>query len=431
MLEGVTRYQVKKLENKGPFVVEVPGSKSISNRALMLAALGNKKCVLKGVLFSDDSRAFLSCLESLGFELEIDEPSKIVTIWGTDGNIPNKNATIDVRSAGTAARFLTVMLALAGGDYELKSSLQMEKRPMEPLIGILKEAGVEFEFGKEEGHFPFKMHSHNIKLDRIQIDTTVSSQFTSALLMSAVLLKDGLVLEVTGSRTAGSYIKMTLAMMKQFNIPVNTEGNIFTVPAIDTFGIEEYLVEPDLSAAAYFYSIALMFGTSVCVKNVHRPSLQGDIKYVELLEKMGGKLEDSLQGLWYKADDVKEYNGITVDMKDFSDQTMTMAVVAAFAKSPTKIVNVGHIRFQESDRLSAIITELNKLGIKCEELKEEEGILITPTKPNNAVVETYEDHRIAMAFALFGLKVDGVVIDNPNCCRKTFENYFETLETLY
>ena len=207
------QYIVKPLTGSNPIKVEVPGSKSITNRALMLAALGKETCILHGVLFSDDSRAFLSCLEELGFEVKIEEEQKKVTITGMGGEILNKNATINVRSAGTAARFLTVMLAFAGGRYTLNSSEQMKKRPMEPLLTELRKAGVKITCLEKEGHFPFIIESENVTIKEITIDTSISSQFASALLMSATLLPDGLTLHMSGERSSGAYVLMTLSMM--------------------------------------------------------------------------------------------------------------------------------------------------------------------------------------------------------------------------
>lgn len=428
-------YEVRKLHCRGPFTVEVPGSKSITNRALLLAAMGNRKCTLDGVLFSDDSRALLSCLEALGFEMTVDESAKRVTIQGTGGVIPKRreerNVVLDVRSAGTAARFLTVFLAFAGGDFEMHASPQMERRPMEPLLSILAEAGVEFTFGREPGHFPFAMHSDAVCLSQVTVDTTVSSQFTSALLMAGALLPDGLTVTVTGSRPAGSYIRMTLVMMEQFGIAPQTNGNCYKVPAGTDFGLEYYRIEPDLSGAAYFYSLAPLLGCDVCVKGVHRPSLQGDMRYAELLCELGCRLEDRQEGLWLLGDGISNYPGITVDMKDFSDQTMTLAVLASYADTPTEILNVGHIRQQESDRLSAVQTELRRMGVGCEEIQSGTGLRIIPARHQAARIGTYEDHRMAMSFALAGLRTEGIVIENPGCCAKTFENYFEVMDSLY
>lgn len=422
------KYQVKKIESIPEIRVQVPGSKSMTNRALLLAALSDKRCVLHGVLFSDDSRAFLDSLVKLGFTVEADESTKKAVIQGMGGKIPNTHASIDVRSAGTAARFLTVMLALAGGDYELNASPQMCKRPMQPLLNLLKEAGVIFEFQGEEDHFPFRMKSDKVSMDKVCVDTGISSQFASALLMSGVLLKNGLKVAMSGDRTEGSYIKMTLAMMKQFGIPVRKEGSDCFVPPLSSFGLTEYQIEPDVSGACYFYAMAPLLKTDVIVKNVHRNSLQGDIKFVKALEDMGCEVKEEEEGLLVSGKALEEYPGLTISMKDFSDQTMTMAAIAPFAKTPTLIQNIGHIRFQESDRISAIITELTRMGIFCEEVKEEDGIRIFPGEVKPAEAETYEDHRMAMAFTLIGLKTGKITIKNPECCRKTFENYFEIID---
>lgn len=424
-------YRVKKIENIREIRVQVPGSKSITNRALLLAALSNYRCNLQGVLFSDDSRAFLDSLKNLGFEVDIDEKDRNVVIQGMGGKIPNRHASIHVRSAGTAARFLTVMLALAGGEYELNASAQMCKRPMQPLLDLLAEAGVVFEFKGEKGHFPFSMKSQSIDLKEVSIDTGISSQFASALLMSGVLLEDGLKINMSGDRVEGSYIKMTLALMKQFGIEVKKEGSSCFVPHVNTFGLEEYRIEPDVSGACYFYAMAPLLKTSVIVEGVHMDSLQGDIKFLEVLQDMGCELKDQAGGVEVVGNHLKTYPGMEVSMKDFSDQTMTMAALAPFAVGPTLIKNIGHIRFQESDRIHAILTELGRMGIRCEEVSEEDGIRILPGEIVETEVETYEDHRMAMAFSLVGLKTGKTIIKNPECCRKTFENYFELLETLY
>lgn len=427
----MNQYYVKKPEHIKNIEVQVPGSKSITNRALLLAALSDRRCRLHGVLFSDDSRAFLDSLVQLGFTVETDEATKDVVIQGLGGRIPNPNAAINVRSAGTAARFLTVMLALVGGEYELLASPQMCRRPMQPLLDILKNAGVEFIFQGEEDHFPFMMKSHGISLDKVSVDTGVSSQFASALLMSGVLLENGLNVLLEGDRAEGSYIKMTLAMMEQFGIqPIRLE-NGYRVPHTSGFGLEEYQVEPDVSGACYFYAMAPLLRTDVKVRNVHMDSLQGDIKFLNVLRDMGCTLTDEADGVKVSGTALDGYPGMDISMKDFSDQTMTMAALAPFAKGPTLIRNIGHIRFQETDRIHAILTELARMGITCEEAPEYDGIRIVPGDVKECAVETYDDHRMAMAFTLTGLRTGKITIVNPECCRKTFENYFELMEELY
>lgn len=423
-------YTVKKYNGKDKINIEVPGSKSITNRALMLAALSKGTCKLTGVLFSDDSRAFLSCLVELGFEVNIQEDIKTVTIKGLGGEIPNRNAKINVRSAGTAARFLTAMLAFAGGDYILESYEQMKKRPMKPLLDLLKDLGVKINCLEKEDHFPFEIHSKGINTNKITMDTTISSQFVSALLMSSVMLKDGLVIEMSGSRTTGSYIKLTIAMMKQFGINISQENNICYVNQSTPYEKTLYEIEPDLSGACYFYAMAALLGISVIVKKVHADSIQGDIKFLDILKQMGCEIKETDEGLCVKGTTNGNYSGVEVDMNDFSDQTMTLSAIAPFATSKTIIKNIEHIRFQETDRINAIVKELSRLGIKCEESEKDKGIVIYPGKIEPTSIETYDDHRMAMAFTLIGLRQEGIVINNYKCCAKTFENYFDIIDKI-
>ncbi|MCI8371565.1 MAG: 3-phosphoshikimate 1-carboxyvinyltransferase [Lachnospiraceae bacterium] len=422
-------YKVRVLEGEKPIIAEVPGSKSITNRALMLAALGNKECVLKNVLFSDDSRAFLSCLLELGFQVDIKEEQKEVRIQGLGGKIPNRNAAINVRSAGTAARFLTVLLAFAGGHYTLHSSEQMKKRPMEPLLTELRKAGVSITCLEQEGHFPFIIESERVEVQEVTIDTSISSQFASALLMAAVLLPEGLTIHMAGERSSGAYIQMTLAMLEQFGVRVVREGSDCTISKGQMYGLSIYEIEPDMSAACYFFAMAAILNRRVTVKGTKADSLQGDKKFLELLSMLGCEWEVLPEGITVTG--VAHYPGITVNMKDFSDQALTMAAVAVFADSPTRITHIGHIRMQESDRIQVIVTELNRLGVTCREVEEIDGIEIIPSPVKPAVIETYEDHRVAMAFTLIGLRQEGIVIQNPQCCGKTFENYFEEIDHLY
>lgn len=423
-------YRVRKIQGINEIRVQVPGSKSITNRALLIAALSDKRCRLRGVLFSDDSRGFLDCLMKLGFHVEIREPEQEVTIQGEGGKIPNKSGEIDVRSAGTAARFLTVMLAFAGGDYELTASPQMCRRPMQPLLELLINSGAEIIYRGEEGHFPFHMNSNGLHMEEVSIDTGISSQFASALMMSGIILKKGLKVRLSGDRMEGAYIKLTFNMMKQFGIPIRREGDCYVVPPMENFGLAEYLIEPDVSGACYFYALAPLLKTNVIVKDVHMNCLQGDIKFLEVLKNMGCDLKEEPEGVMVDGGNLEVYPGSTLSMKDFSDQTMTMAALAPFAASPTLIKNIGHIRMQESNRLKAILTELKRMGISCDEVPEEDGLIIYPGEIRETEVETYEDHRMAMAFTLIGLKAGGITIKNPECCKKTFENYFRLIDDL-
>ena len=298
------------------------------------------------------------------------------------------------------------------------------------VLDILKAAGAVLVYRGEEGHFPFFMRSEKLSMSEVSVDTKVSSQFASALLMSGVLLEKGLRVRMSGQRAEGAYIKMTIAMMRQFGIKVKQEEGEWMVPHDCRFGLTEYQVEPDVSGACYFYAMAPLLGMEVTVKNVHKNSLQGDILFLEALRQMGCGFEDRMEGIRLSGKEMKGYPGMELSMRDFSDQTMTMAALAPFAESPTLIREIGHIRFQESDRISAILTELKRMGISCEEAPEADGIRIFPGKVSEAEVETYEDHRMAMAFTLIGLKTGKISVKNPQCCKKTFENYFELIENL-
>lgn len=417
------QYQVRRLQKPISCQVEIPGSKSITNRALLLASMADGESTLRHVLFSDDSRAFLDCLEKLGYELSINEKEQVVKI---KGGVPNKSADINVRSAGTTARFLTALLSAAGGEYDIKSSEQMAKRPMKPLCEALEKLGVEFTYHGREYFLPFFLKSSGCKGGEVELFAEQSSQFLSALLMTGSLYEDGLTVHHVGKEIAKPYIDMTIKMIEQFGGAVTKEGQTYRVFHAGPYLPLDYLIEPDVSGAGYFFAMAVLTGGSILVKDVHLKSLQGDIRFLDVLERLGAKIEDTDAGVKLQGPANGCYNGIDIDLNDCSDQTMTLAALAVFAKTPTIIRNIGHIRLQESDRIHAIVTELKKMGITCEEA--DDSITIYPGTPQPAEIDTYNDHRMAMAFSLIGLKAEGIVINDPDCTAKTFENYFDLLD---
>lgn len=408
--------------------VTVPGSKSMTNRALLIAALSEGESVLEGVLFSDDSRHFLGSLRSLGFELDIDEDNKTVRIQGNSGKIPNSTGEIDVGSAGTAARFLTAMLALSSGEYTIHCSKQMEKRPMKPLFDVLTDMGAKFTYLNEEGFLPVRVRGNGGVCKDVDMDISKSTQFLSAMLMVTSVMDNGLNIRIVSEKKTGAYIHITIEMLKEFGIDVDFDGNTYHIRGNQKVKSGKYIIEPDVSAACYFYAAAAITGGSVTVRNVHRNSMQGDMKFLQVLEKMGCTVTDTDEGINVSGRTVCEYDGIDIDMNNFSDQALTLAVVAAFAKTPTYIRNVGHIKGQECDRMYAIVTELGRCGIKAE--IQDEDIMIIPGEVKPALIQTYDDHRVAMAFTLLSLRADGIIIDNPMCCKKTFENYYDVFEEL-
>ncbi len=398
-------YEVRKIygkiKNKSA-VVRVPGSKSITARALLLAALADGESVLYGAQLSDDCATFIEAVKALGIKVGVDGTT--VKVGGCGGKIPVKSGEVYVGSAGTAARFLTAMLALSGGEYKLTSSEQMKKRPQADLISALKTLGAEFEFLNDENCFPFIVRGTKNIADQVTVDITKSSQFLSALLMAGVLAGKPLKIKTVGNHGM-DYVNMTLDMMWSFGVSVEEEGGAYTV--CGGYSAKKYDIEPDVSAACYFYGINRLLGTDIKVAGIMPRTMQGDIKFINL---------------------IKNFDGGRVDMSAFSDQALTLAAVAPYLKEPTEICGVAHIRGQECDRIKAIVHNLTAMGVKCDESAD--GVKIYPCKPHGANIETFGDHRVAMAFSLCGLMTDGIVINNAEVCSKTFKEYFEVLDGL-
>lgn len=407
-------------------LVSVPGSKSITNRALLLTMLAEGKSTLEGALFSDDSRHFLSCLKALGFETFADEANCRMEVLGLGGKIPLKEASLYVGSAGTAARFLTACLGVQSGTFHMDSSEQMRKRPMAPLLSSLQKLGCKIVYSGKESCFPFTLKGCGFGTNEISIDIDSSSQFLSALLIAASLSPSDFTIHVKGNHGM-AYIDMTRKMMQQFGVSSQKmpDGS-FVVCAGQHYRAQTYQVEPDVSAACYFYSMAALLGIAVTVKGVRENSLQGDALFLRILEKMGCSVTENEDGLCLCGPSSRHLQGITVDMSSCSDQAITLCAIAPFADGPTTITGIGHIRHQESDRIGAIVKNLEAMGISCKE--HDDGLTIYPGVPVPAHIETFDDHRLAMGFSLTGLRTPGIVIENPACCRKTFENYFEVLE---
>lgn len=466
-------YAVQRVERPVPVRVCVPGSKSITNRALLIAALAPGRSRLTGVLFSDDSRHFLQALSDLGFSVDIDEAGKCVEILGCGGAIPKREAEIDVGSAGTAARFLTALLALSEGRYRLNSSEQMKKRPMKELLTVLEGLGASFEFEEEPYHFPFTVERR--KRDslgepvQLTVDVDKSSQFLSALLMVSVLFAEGAEISVTGEHGM-AYVDMTVTIMEQFGMTVDVSveqkgtetthstGRRYRIRAGASYQAREYPVEPDLSAACYFYGAGMLLGVPAKVVGTRMDSMQGDMAFLKVMEDLGGKICPEADGICLlpaggndrrqerskagSGEKEPESAGMKLhvprehaegwDLSAFSDQALTLAALAPFADAPVSLREIGHIRYQECDRIHAIRENLKAMGVKTEE---EEGTLrIFPPERageiHGARIRTFEDHRVAMAFSLPGLVLDGQIIENPGCCAKTFENFFEVLESI-
>ncbi len=450
----VTEYEVSPFGGAVNIRVRVPGSKSMTNRALLLAALADGDSTLSGIGVSDDSGVFMEALIALGFDLTESYGSDgrvYVKITGCGGDLPSKDASVYVGSAGTAARFLTAMMALSDGRYEVNSSEQMKKRPMRELLEALEALGATFDFHEEAYAFPFTVTGrlHEVNTGKpvpaeISLNIDRSSQFLSALLLCGPMVTEGFAIRLTGTREAISYVKISERMMSQFGYCSPTqrnsgERNVYSVVSGSGYAARDYQIEPDVSAACYFYAMAAANGGEATVIGVNRDNTQGDMRFIDLLERMGCTATENGDGdIVVKKDPKTPLKGIEVNMSDFSDQTMTLAAIAPFADDSVTITGVGHIRGQESDRIHGIVTELTRLGVGCEE--RDDGVRIEPLSEDELVkraedgvkthITTYDDHRMAMAFAVTGTKMSGVIIDNPECCSKTFDSYFDILTCL-
>lgn len=404
-------------------VVRVPGSKSHTNRALVCAALAEGTSTLSGVLFADDTEAMLSILETLGFELEIDRAGARVTVRGHAGSLPVGAATLNARKSGTTSRFILPMLTLGAGRYVLDGHEQMRARPFDDLVAALDQLGARLEGNR----LPLVVHGDGrLSGGAMTIGGSVSSQFLSALLLVAPCAADSVEITIADELVSKPYIDLTLATMRAFGVEVeNDDYQHFMIPA-SGYRSTEIQIEPDASAASYFFAAAAITGGRVRVEGLGTSSIQGDVRFAEILEQMGADVtfaEDFVE-----VSGTHTLRGVDVDMSDISDTAQTLAVVAPFADSPTRVRGIGFIRRKETDRIAAVVTELRRLGIDAAE--EEDGFVIQPGRPSPGLVTTYDDHRMAMSFSLLGLVAPGIEIDDPSCVSKTFPDFFDVLAEL-
>ena len=416
--------------------VSVPGSKSITNRALILAALANGKTRLENCLFSRDTKIMLEALGALGFGIQANESSGIIEVEGQGGRIPNASAHVDIGNSGTSARFLTAILATRpGGDYTLDGDEAMRRRPIQKLADTLNELGCEID--TSDGFFPIRIRSQGLSGPIATVDATESSQFVSALLMAAPLSLTDLEIVLSNPSIRRGYIDMTLAMMGSFGIPAGNriatdegyriERSLYDAPS------ETYRIESDASAASYFIGLPLVTGGVVEIEGLQQDSLQGDIAFAKIAAQAGARLEWTSSSLAARFDKTaSKPSSLSADFYAFSDTFMTAAAIAPLSNGVTRIDGIGHTRHQECDRIAAMVDGLNRAG---QATRDEDATLeIAPSPLQPATIETYEDHRIAMSFAILGCanpNSDGkpwIRIVDPLCCRKTFPNYFDVLE---
>ncbi len=414
--------------------VTLPGSKSITNRALITAALADRTSLLTGVLVAEDTRLMIDALRGLGIAITVDESGCVAEVTGCRGFIPQGEGRLFCGNAGTVMRFCTALTALGHGRYELDGAERMRQRPIGELVDGLRTLGTGVEYTGEEGHPPLTIHAKGLQGGQAAFRSPESSQFVSALLLVAPYATRDLFIDVIGELTSVPYMKMSTAVMRAFGVAVveqyETNRARFIVEAPQRYQAETYRIEPDASNATYFLAAPAITGGRVTLEGLGTESIQGDVRFVDLLEKMGCVVERHPDRLCVAGPpDGRRLHGVEVDLSDMPDSVQTLAIVAILADSPTVIRNVANLRIKETDRLAALNRELTKLGATVEELPD--GLrIVPPGKLNPAEIDTYNDHRMAMSFAVLGLKCPGLVIKDPGCCAKTFPDFFDRLEKL-
>lgn len=411
------------LERPPNRTVVVPGSKSHTNRALVCAALASGTSTLTGVLFADDTEAMMQLLGAVGIAIEADRAERTVTVTGVDGVVPPHSGVLDARQSGTTSRFALPLLALGRGRYVLDGHEQMRARPFDDLVEALVTLGARV----EGATLPLTVFGGGrFTGGAVEIPGSVSSQFLSGLLLSAPYAIEPVHVQITGELVSKPYVDLTLATMESFGVRVDRDGpRRFTVPN-HGYGAADLAIEPDASAASYFFAAAAITGGRVRVEGLSRSTIQGDLRFVDILEQMGAEVVRSEGATVVRG--TGTLRGIDVDMADISDTAQSLAVVAPFADGPVRVTGIGFIRKKETDRIAAVVTELQRLGIEATE--DADGFTVYPGFPQPATIETYDDHRMAMSFAVLGLLTPGIEIADPGCVAKTFPDFFTVLDTL-
>ena len=408
--------------------IEVPGSKSYTNRALLVAAMARGVSRLTGALFSDDTCYMSASLRKLGITIDADEKRATFDVHGNGGEIPVSEADLYIGNSGTTSRSLTAYVSLGHGRFVIDGDEPMRRsRPIADLLDALTQIGISARAQFGNGHLPVIVEAEGLAGGKTRLDVSKSSQFLTALLLIAPYTKNGMEIEVVGKREM-PYIDITLAVMEAFGAQAISEDyTYFRIKGGQQYQPRVYNIEPDASNASYFFAAAALTGGRVTVRHLNLSSAQSDVQFVHILEQMGCQVAVSDTGIAVTGPE--QLKGIDVDMRTISDTSLTLAAIAPFANSKVTIRNIEHTRWQETDRIHAMVTELRKLGVPV--VEHQDGLEILPASITPAAIDTYEDHRMAMAFSLIGLKVNGIQINDPECVSKTFPDYFQVLEQLY
>ena len=424
-MNSITLKPILKIDGE----VNLPGSKSLSNRALLLAALAKGTSKITNLLESDDTRHMLNALQILGVNYQLSSDKTECVVEGNGGVfVHSEMKELFLGNAGTAMRPLCAALCLGKGRYRLTGEPRMEERPIGHLVDALREAGAKITYEKNEGYPPLLIEADGLQGGKVEIDGAISSQFLTALLMAAPMIENDTTIRIKGELVSKPYIDITLDIMKDFGVSVENENyQTFKVKGGQNYtAVESFMVEGDASSASYFLAAAAIKGGRVKVTGIGKKSIQGDIHFADVLEKMGAKVE---WGDTYIAVSRGELHGIDMDFNHIPDAAMTIATTALFAKGTTTLRNIYNWRVKETDRLSAMATELRKVGAEVEE--GEDYLKVTPpSELKHAAIDTYDDHRMAMCFSLLALDPVSVTINEPECTAKTFPTYFDVLESI-
>ncbi|BCJ38418.1 3-phosphoshikimate 1-carboxyvinyltransferase [Actinocatenispora thailandica] len=405
--------------------VTIPGSKSVTNRALLCAALADGTSTLAGALFADDTAAMVGVLRGLGVEVRTDEAAARMVVAGAGRGVGAEPATVDARKSGATSRFVLPAAALTAAPVVVDGAAQLRARPFGPLLDAMVELGAAVRPLAAPGYLPVEV-AGPIRGGEVTIPGHLSSQFLSGLMLAAPLLPGGLRVRVSTPLVSVPYVRMTARVMAAFGATgADVTESCVVVPAGSYRGVA-YRVEPDASAASYFFAAAAITGGRITVPGLGPDALQGDVAFVDVLAKMGAAVERGRDAITVRG--TGTLHGIDVDMADISDTAQTLAAVAVHADSPTRVRGIGFIRRKETDRIGAVVTELRRAGIDATE--DEDGFTIHPGTPRPTTFATYDDHRMAMSLALLGLGTPGIGIADPGCVAKTFPTYFEVLDSL-
>ena len=411
--------------------IKLPGSKSITNRVLLMAALGSGVTKLIDPLRSEDTQQMINALIKLGVSVkEVNDDKNMIEIKGAEHNFPNKNTNLFLGNSGTTFRPLAAVLAMMRGDYYLSGIERMHERPIKDLVDALEQMGSSIQYEKNHGYPPITINNSSIEISKtIQIKGDISSQYLTALLIAGPISNNEFNIEVIGDLISKPYIDITLKLLTKFNIFYSNDNwRLFSLKKDSVYrNPNKIFVEGDASSASYFFAAASLSG-SIEIKGINKDSIQGDLKFLDIISKMGAKIE-------YKSDSIQvskasNLKGLDIDCIEIPDAAMTLAILAVFADKPTKLNNIGSWRVKETDRILAMDNELTKMGVEVSTTHDSMTIFPQKKLNNNVSIETYNDHRIAMCFSLFCLKNLNITIQDPNCVNKTYPDYFKDLKSV-